>query len=43
VRENKENGENYKIRAAYIAAFSLYTRIKTNNIGRMRNLDMKHK
>ena len=29
-----------KIRAAYFAAFSLYTGIKTNNLGRMRDLDI---
>jgi hypothetical protein len=40
VGENEEDGENYKIRAAYIAAFSLYSSITTNNLGRMRDLDM---
>jgi hypothetical protein len=29
-----------KIRAAYFAAFGLYTSIKTNNLGRMSDIDM---
>jgi hypothetical protein len=29
-----------KIRASYFAAFSLYTSIKTKNLGMVRDLDM---